>query len=150
MRIEAGGMWIPLWIHFVDTGVDTFVDTPGNALPESCSENAWIPLCIHFVDTGVDTFVDTSGNALPESCSENCVDTSVDTICGYRCGYSLWILLRSKKTAALSCAGAPSLDRRSSTRNLIQKRKGVKRTASNQKRRIDRAQGPETQRSSAF
>ena len=44
---------------------------------------------------------------------------------------------------ALSCAGVPSLDCRSSTRDLIQKRKGVWRTASDQKRRIDRAQGPE-------
>ena len=50
----------------------------------------------------------------------------------------------------LSYAGVLSLDQRSSTRELIQNRKGVEPTASDQKRKIDRAQGRRTQRSSAL
>ena len=50
----------------------------------------------------------------------------------------------------LSYEAGCSLHNRSSTRELIQNRKGVERTASDQKRKIDRAQGRETQRSSAL
>ena len=44
--------------------------------------------------------------------------------------------------APLSYEAGCSLHNRSSTRELIQNRKGVERAASDQKRKIDRAQGP--------
>ena len=50
----------------------------------------------------------------------------------------------------LSYAVASRLLQRSSCLELIQNRKGVERTASDQKRKIDRAQGRRTQRSSAL
>ena len=50
----------------------------------------------------------------------------------------------------LSYAVASRLLQRSSCLELIQNRKGVERTASNQKRKIDRAQGRRTQRSSTL
>ena len=53
-------------------------------------------------------------------------------------------------TLALSYAVASRLLQRSSCLELIQNRKGVERTASDQKRKIDRAQARETQRTSAF
>ena len=53
-------------------------------------------------------------------------------------------------SCALSYAVASRLLQRSSCLELIQNRKGVERTASDQKRKIDRAQGRKTQRSSAL
>ena len=78
---------------------------PGDALPKQ-SHNCVVPLWIHFVDTGVETHL--FWRRFSETPSD-------------------------PKTTALSYAGVPSLDCRSSTRKLIQNRKGVERTASDQK-----------------